>query len=93
MQAIIQGMITGPLPGIIGRYKKVIVMKKLVEKVMTEFVVLREKMYVYRKLDKKLECSYQKFKKCKKGVVVKSIIFDGYKTCLFKGEAIYKCFF
>ena len=52
-------------------------------KVMTEFVALKAKIYLYRKLDKKL-----KGKRCrgtKKCVVAESLFLDDCKTCLFNG--------
>ena len=57
-------------------------------KVMTEFVALRAKMYAYRKVGKEVE------EKCCKGTkkcgVSEGLTFDGYKTCLFNGETIYR---
>ena len=61
-------------------------------KIMTEFVVLRAKMYTYRKIDcraaqhehiKVEEKCCQGTKKC---VVAAGLTFDDYKTCLFDGE-------
>ena len=57
-------------------------------KIMTKFVALRAKMYVYRKIDKEVE------EKCCKGtkkcVVSEGLTFDDYKTCLFDGQTIYR---
>ena len=77
-----------PLP--IGENKKVIGLMKdeLGENIMTEFVVLRAKMYAYRKIDKKVEEKH--CKSTKKCVVSEGLTFDDYKTCLFDGEAIYR---
>ena len=77
-----------PLP--IGENKKVIGLMKdeLGENIMTEFVVLRAKMYAYRKIDKKVEEKH--CKSTKKCVVSEDLTFDDYKTCLFDGEAIYR---
>ena len=57
-------------------------------KIITEFVELREKIYAYRKTDKKLEdkCC----KSTKKCVVAESLTFDDFKTCLFEGETIHR---
>ena len=77
-----------PLP--IEENKKVIDLMKdeLGGKIMTEFVALRAKMYVYRKIDKEVE------EKCCKGtkkcVVSEGLTFDDHKTCLFHGETIYR---
>ena len=57
-------------------------------KIMTEFVALRAKMYVYRKIDKKVED--KRCKGTKKCVVAEGLTFDDYKTCLFDGETIYR---
>ena len=57
-------------------------------KIMTEFVVLRAKMYAYGKIDKEVE------EKCCKGtkkcVVSENLTFDDYRTCLFDGKTIYR---
>ena len=71
-----------PLP--VGLNKKVIgLMKdKLGGAIMTEFVTLRPKMYVYK-------TGNSKSKKCKgikKCVVKKTISLEDYKACLFSGE-------
>ena len=55
-------------------------------KIMTEFVALRAKMYVYRKIDK--EVREKRCKGIKKCVVSGGLTFDDYKTCLFDGETI-----
>ena len=55
-------------------------------KIMTEFVALRSKMYVYRKIDKKVE--EKRCKGTKKCVISEGLTFDDYKTCLFDGEAV-----
>ena len=77
-----------PLP--IGKNKKVIGLMKdeLGGKIMTEFVALRSKMYVYRKIDKKVE--EKRCKGTKKCVISEGLTFDDYKTCLFDGEAVYR---
>ena len=53
---------------------------------MTEFVVLRAKMYAYRNIDKEVE--ENRYKGTKKCVVSEGLTFDDYKTCLFDGETI-----
>ena len=55
--------------------------KKLGEKIMTEFVTLRVKMFAYAKLDKELEEKH--YKNTKNCIVFKNLTFDDYKTCLF----------
>ena len=55
---------------------------------MTEFVALRAKMYVYRKIGKEVE--EKRCKGTKKCVVSEGLTFDDYKTCLFDGETIYR---
>ena len=77
-----------PLP--IGKNKKVIGLMKdeLGGKIMTEFVALRSKMYVYRKMDKKVE--EKRCKGTKKCVISEGITFDDYKTCLSDGETVYR---
>ena len=92
----IQRMITGHY---IGENKKVIGLMKdeLGGKIMTEFVVLRAKMYAYRKIDR-LAAQHEHFVACdeklckgtKKYVVSEGLTFDDYKTCLFDGKTIYK---
>ena len=69
-----------PLP--IGLNKKVIGLMKdeLGGKIMTEFVVLRPKLYAYRKLDGKEDKRCKGLKKC---VVKKTLDFNDYKKCLF----------
>ena len=47
---------------------------KLDRKIMTEFVDLREKMYVYRKIDKEVE--EKRCKGTKKCVVSEGLTFD-----------------
>ena len=80
---------------IIGHYpsekiKKVIGLMKdeLGGKIMTEFVALKAKVYAYRKIDKEVE--EKRCKGTKKCVVAEGLTFDGYKTCLFDGETIYR---
>ena len=45
-------------------------------------------MYAYRKIDKEVE--EKRCKGTKKCVVAEGLTFDGYKTCLFDGETIYR---
>ena len=57
-------------------------------KIMTEFIVLRVKMYAYRNIDKKVKDKHCKgTKKC---IVTESLTFDNYKACLFDGKTIYR---
>ena len=75
-----------PLP--VGKNKKVIGLMKdeLGGEIMKEFVSLRPKMYSYR-------VGNSEPKKCKgikKCVVKKTITFNDYKDCLFKGRNLYK---
>ena len=76
-----------PLP--IGLNKKVIGLMKdeLGDKIMTEFVTLRPKLYSYRKLD---SSEYKKCKGIKKCVVKKTLTFEDYKTCLFNDSTEYR---
>ena len=56
-------------------------------KIMTEFIVLRVKMYAYRNIDKKVKDKHCKgTKKC---IVTESLTFVNYKACLFDGKTIY----
>ena len=77
-----------PLP--IGKNKKAINLLKdeLDRKVIIKFVALREKMYAYRKIDKKVE--EKRCKGTKKCVVAEGLVFDDYKTCLLDGETVYR---
>ena len=61
---------------------------ELGEKIMTEFVALRGKMYAYRKIDKEVE--EKRCKGTKKCAVSEGLTFDDYNTCLFDGETIYR---
>ena len=75
-----------PLP--VGKNKKVIGLMKdeIGGEIMKEFVSLRPKMYSYR-------VGNSEPKKCKgikKCVVKKTITFDDYKDCLFKGRNVHK---
>ena len=75
-----------PLP--VGKNKKVIGLMKdeLGGEVMKEFISLQPKMYSYR-------VGNSEPKKCKgikKCVVKKTITFDDYKKCLFKGRNVHK---
>ena len=77
-----------PLP--IGKNKKLIGLMKdnLGGKIMTEFVTLRAKMYVYRKIDKEVEEKH--CKGTKKRLVSEGLTFDHCKACLFDGKTICK---
>ena len=85
-----------PLP--IGKNKKVIpVMKyKVGGEIISKFVALRAKIYAYRNLDclaaqhepKKLEDKH--CKGTEMSVVAKSLTFDDYKACFFKGKTTYR---
>ena len=77
-----------PLP--IGINEKVIGLMKdeLGEKITTEFVALRAKMYAYIKIDKEVE--EKRCKDTEKCVVSEDLTFDNYKVCLFDGETIYR---
>ena len=61
-------------------------------KIMIDFVVLRANMYAYRKPDhlatqhEHKELEDKRCKGTKKCVVAEILIFDCYKTCLFKGK-------
>ena len=72
------------------KIKKVIGLMKddLGGKIMTEFVALRAKVYVYRKIDKKVEEKHCKgTKKC---VLAEGLTFKDYNTRLFDVETIYR---
>ena len=78
-----------PLPT--GKKNKKIGMMKdeLGRKIMTEFIALRAKMYVYKKLD--LDKPENKIcRGTKKCVVAKSFTCNDYKICLFEGKTIYR---
>ena len=66
-------------------------------KIMTEFVALRAKMYVHRKIDHQatlhddfVACDEKHCKGTKKCVVSEGLTFDDYKTCLFDGKTMYR---
>ena len=75
-----------PLP--VGLNKKVIGLMKdeLGGEIMTEFVMLRPKMYAF----KTGSAESKKCKGIKKCVVKKTIIFEDYKACLFSRETSYR---
>ena len=59
-------------------------------KIVTEFIVLRPKLYAYKKLDGKEDKRCKGIKKC---VVKKKLDFNDYKKCLFnpgKSKSIYR---
>ena len=66
----------------IGVNKKVIGLMKdeLGDKIMTEFVALRTKLYSYKKLGGSEDKKCKGIKKC---IVKKTLTFEDYKTCLF----------
>ncbi|XP_057300808.1 uncharacterized protein LOC130636808 [Hydractinia symbiolongicarpus] len=77
-----------PLP--IGKNKKVVGLMKdeLSGKIMTEFITLRAKLYVYKSITK--WGGDPKAKGVKKCVTAKSITFEDYQRCLEDGVDIYK---
>ena len=76
-----------PLP--VGLNKKVIGLMKdeLGDKIMTEFVALRPKLYSYKKLDGSEDKKCKGIKKC---IVQKTLTFEDYKTCLFNDSTEYR---
>ena len=76
-----------PLP--IGKNKKVIGLMKdeLGGKIMKEFIGLRPKTYSYKIGEKDEPKKCKGIKKC---VVKKTISFEDYKRCLFKGRVIHR---
>ena len=75
-------------PLLVGKNKKVIWLMKdeLGGEKMKEFVSLRPKMHSYRvEINEPKKC-----KGIKKCVMKKTITFDDYKDCLFKGRNLYK---
>ena len=73
----------------IGKNKKVIRLMKneLGGTIMTEFVLLRPKLYSYKKLDGSEDKKCKGIKKC---VVKKTLKFEDYKNCLFEGSTEYR---
>ena len=70
---------------------------KLGAKIMTEFVVLRAKMYAYRKINRMatqhehfVACDGKRCKGTKMCVVSEGLMFGDYKTCLFDGRTIHR---
>ena len=76
-----------PLPT--GKNKKVIGLMKdeLGGKIITEFVILRPKTYLYLTDDGKEDKKAKGTKKC---VIKRMIKFDDYKDCLLKDEILLK---
>ena len=76
-----------PLP--IRKNKKVIGLMKdeLGYKIMTEFIVLRPKLYSYKKLYGEEDKKCKGIKKC---VVKKTLTFDDYKNCLLNPKDVYR---
>ncbi|XP_057291902.1 uncharacterized protein LOC130614489 [Hydractinia symbiolongicarpus] len=77
-----------PLP--IGKNKKVVgfMKNKLSDKIMTEFITLRAKLYAYKSLTK--EGGDRKAKGVKKCFMKKFITFEDCQRCLENGVDIYK---
>ena len=76
-------------PLLIGLNKKVTRLMKdeLGGAIMTEFVVLRPKLYSYKKLDGAEDKKCKGIKKC---IVKKTLIFVDYKNCLFNDSTEYR---
>ena len=55
--------------------------------IMTEFVVLRPKLYSYKKLDGVEDKKCKGIKKC---IVKKTLMFEDYKNCLFNSSMEYR---
>ena len=76
-----------PLP--IGKNKDVIELMKdeLGGAIMTEFMLLRPKLYFYKNLDGSEDKKCKGIKKC---VAKKTLKFEDYKNCLFKDSTEYR---
>ena len=76
-----------PLP--IGLNKKVIGLMKdeLGGKIITEFMLLRPKLYSYKKLDGSEDKKCKGIKKC---IVKKTLTFEDYKNCLLNLKDVYR---
>ena len=76
-----------PFP--VGLNKKVMGLMKdeLGGKIMTDFVVLRPKLYSYKKLDSSKDKKCKGIKKC---IFKKTLTFEDYKTCLFSDSTEYR---
>ena len=81
-----------PLP--VGLNKVIGLMKnELGGEIVTEFVMLRPKMYAYKMGSAESTTERDKVKKCKgvkKCIVKKTISFEDYKACLFSRETSYR---
>ena len=55
--------------------------------IMTEFVVLRPKLYSYKKLDGSEDKKCKGIKKC---IVKRTLTFEDYKICLFSDSTEYR---
>ena len=82
-----------PLP--VGLNKKVIRAMKdeLGGEIMTEFIILRPKMYAYKAGGSESMARWDKVKKCKrikKCIICTIISFKDYKNCLLSGETSYR---
>ena len=60
---------------------------ELVGRIMTEFVALRSKLYMYKALS---GSSGRKCKRVKKCIVKKTLNFDDYKQCLLAGRKAFR---
>ena len=76
-------------PLLIEKNKKVIALMKdeLGDKMMTEFIALRPKLYSYKKLDEEEDKKCKGIKKC---VVKKTLTFEDYKNCLLNPKDVYR---
>ena len=76
-------------PLLIRLNKKVIgiIKNELGGAIMTEFVALRPKLYLYKKLDGSQDKKCKGIKKC---VIKKTLTFEDYKTCLFNDSTEYR---
>ena len=81
------GYCNRPLP--VGMNKKVIGLMKdeLGGAIMTEFIALRPKLYLFRKLDVTEDKKCKGIKKC---MVKKTLTFDDYKNCLLNPTDVHR---